>query len=106
MRFRYRILTALLSLSLTIFLTAGLAASKKPTVSEVPLPTIGPSVEAIVEATPAIDVGQSKFRPPLPDGAPPLGFFFQGFNYDDNGLLGVAFGFLRIRAARPARSTS
>ena len=88
MRFRYRILTALLSLSLTIFLTAGLAASKKPTVSEVPLPTIGPSVEAIVEATPAIDVGQSKFRPPLPDGAPPLGFFFQGFNYDDNGLLG------------------
>jgi hypothetical protein len=87
MRFRYRILTVALTLSLTILLTAGLAASKTPTVSEEPMPSIVPAIEAVAEAAPAADVARNPVRPPQPFGAPPLNFFFPGFDFDDNGTL-------------------
>jgi hypothetical protein len=88
MRFRYRTLTVLLSVSLAVVFAAGLAESKTPTPSEEPTPSIGPSMDAMVEAVTGFRADPNKNRPPEPAGAPPLNFFFPGFNFDDNATLG------------------
>jgi len=87
MRFRYSILTVFLSAFLTVVLTAGLAMADRPITSEIPTPTIDPRFDGIVEFTQTHDFDKEKIRPPRPDGAPPLNFFFPGFDFDDNAAL-------------------
>jgi hypothetical protein len=85
MRYRYTVLTVFLSLA--VVLTAGSATADRPTTSEEPTPTIDPRFDGIVEFIQTHDFDKDKTQPPRPEGAPPLNFFFPGFNFDDNGVL-------------------
>lgn len=84
MRFCYRILAAFFAISVAAVMTAGPLLAGEPQLTETPTPSIGAKFEMTVEAPPVLDTGRGKLQQPLPDGAPPLTFFFGGFAFDDN----------------------
>jgi len=84
MRFRYRVLTAFIAISIAAVMTAAPLLAGEPQLAETPTPSIGAKVEMTVEAPPVLDTGRGKLEQPLPNGAPPLSFFFPGFAFDDN----------------------
>ncbi len=77
MRFRYRILTAFIAISIAAVMTAAPLLAGEPQLAETPTPSIGAKVEMTVEAPPVLDTGRGKLQQPLPNGAPPLSFFFR-----------------------------
>jgi hypothetical protein len=67
------------------------SSQTKPTLAEVPTPSIGPKVDMIQEAPADVPAGERNIEFPRPQGAPPLGIFFGGFNFDTNAVLSSTY---------------
>jgi hypothetical protein len=87
MRLRYQIVFFALCVVVTLGFATNATLAKDPTPSlEVPTPTLGPSLD-ISHVNPDYDPGVTpKLFNTRPQGAPPLGISFAGFDFDDNNL--------------------
>ncbi|MCK5406780.1 MAG: hemolysin, partial [Candidatus Krumholzibacteria bacterium] len=87
MRLRYQYVFFALCVVVTLGFAANATLAKDPTPSlEIPTPTLGPSLD-ISHVNPDYDPGVTpKLFNTRPQGAPPLGISFSGFDFDDNNL--------------------
>ena len=87
MRLRYQFIFFALCVVVTLGFAANATLAKDPTPSlEIPTPTLGPSLD-ISHVNPDYDPGVTpKLFNTRPQGAPPLGISFGGFDFDDNNL--------------------